>query len=93
MTMPTSKDKLGTRTDVKGQVEMTINETSLWKASEALIKAKSRHGAATNDLATAENEWVEEMKKSKLKKINHKEDIIQCVEGRTTKDHARFVKS
>lgn len=85
--------RMKTRTDANGQIELTIVETPLYLASEALIKAKAQMNTAAMKFEEAEKAWVSEMKKIKKAKINHKGDIIECVTGRTTEDHARFRKS
>ncbi len=83
----------GTRTDSKGQIELTIDETPLYLASEKLVMTKSKVMGAKKELELAENDWCEQMKAAKMSKINHKGDIIQHVKGKTTEDHARFVKA
>lgn len=88
-----SNEQIKTRTDSTGQIELTVGDTPLYKASERLVMAKAQINHANKELEDAEDNWVDEMKKAKKGKINHKGDIIQFVMGRTSKDHARFCKS
>jgi hypothetical protein len=83
------------RVDSKGNLELfpTMVDTPLYVASEDLIKAKAMMQTAMMKFEEAEESWVDEMKNIRKKKINHKGDIIECVIGRTTEDHARFRKS
>ena len=76
-----------------GQIELTAANTPLYEASENLVKTRASVMGTKKRLEEAEHVWVEEMKAAKQKKINHKGDLIQLVEGRTTEDHARFVKA
>ena len=84
---------VGTRTDSKGQIELTVDETPLYNACERMVMAKSKVMGAKKEMELAEKEWCDEMKAIKKSKINHKGDIIQFVRGKTTEDHARFVKA
>ncbi len=86
------KEKVGTRVGKDGQVEMTIADSPLYLACEALVMAKAQVGTAKTSLVAAEKEWCAQMKEHKKKKVNHKSDIIQFVLGKTTDDHARFCK-
>ena len=86
-------EKLKTRTDSKGQIELTIKEHPIYDASERLVLAKAKVMGAKNEMDGAEKAWVDEMKKINKSKINHKGDIIQFVRGKTTEDHARFCKT
>jgi hypothetical protein len=90
-----SDDTKKSRTQVSsdGQYELTEASTPLYEASEELIKCKARVGRSKDDLAKAEKNWIDEMKKVKKSTINHKGDIIEYVKGRTSDDHARFKKS
>lgn len=85
--------EMKTRTDSKGQIEMSINDTPLYKACERLVLAKARVMGAKDEMEKAENEWCDQMKEIKKAKVNHKGDIIQFVRGKTTDDHARFCKA
>lgn len=87
-----SRKKAATKVDSKGQIEMTIAESPIYDACELLIQAKAQMKTAQDAFAHAEKEWLEEMKKIKKKKINHKGDILQYVVGRTLDDHVRFTK-
>ena len=87
------KKEIGTRTDARGQIEMTVDETPLYKASERLVLTRAAVIGAKKELELAENTWCDEMKAIRKTKINHNGDIIQYVKGKTTEDHARFVKA
>lgn len=75
------------------QFEMTEASSPLYEASEALVKARKAVMNAKEKLEDAEDLWIDEMKKAKKGVINHKGDIIEYVQGKTTKDHARFKKA
>ena len=82
-----------TKTDSKGQIEMTIVESPIYLASERLVLAKSKVMGAKDEMEKAETAWCDCMKEINKAKINHKGDIIQFVHGKTTDDHARFCKA
>ena len=88
-----SKKDIGTRTDSKGQIEMSIDDTPLYQACERMVLSKAQVMGAKDAMDKAEKDWCKEMKGVNKTKINHKGDIIQFVRGKTTDDHARFCKA
>ena len=82
-----------TQTNSKGQIEMSMKETPLFRVCERMTAARKAVITAKTEMEEAEKAWCEEMKKLKKGKINHSGDIIQFVSGRTSKDHARYCKS
>ena len=91
--MAKEKDQGNIRVSSDNQYEMSEADTPLYQASEALVKAKQAVMKAKEKLDTVEDEWIEEMKKVRKSVINHKGDIIEVVQGKTTEDHARFKKA
>lgn len=82
----------GTKTGHDGQIEMTIAETPLHKASEEFVIARARTITAKDNENRAEKEWLKQMKEANKRSIKHKGDVIQVVLGRTIEDHAQFKK-
>lgn len=91
--MAKDSKKPATRVAKNGQIEMTIDDTPLYKACEELVLSKSQVMKAKKRMEDAEIDWCKEMKAAKKSKINHDGAIIQFIHGSTSEDHARFTKA
>ena len=87
-----NKKKSLTRYASDGQQELTIADTELYQRCEEIVKAKAKLAKAKDELETAEDACIEEMRRVKKTTITHKGDTLVLVEGSTRPDHIRFKK-